>query len=257
MPELFRHQDTFFGCLSVQRLEPPAFDAETSAAFTALGEALWHRVGAEHVLLATRGFDLGFSERCPALDDARRCSLHGGGKPAICRVVPLDALLPDRAQHLVLASREVQAQYFDSDCIEPGVRPGFDVITRRLSVVNSEASAALALRRNDLAAERRSWGDAVFRMFARELFASPAALDRVPRAGFMTLSIAPVLLVLAAQSRELRARCGAYLQAQAALAARLLEDAAARGFSGRDSTRTLAAFARTNARLLTELKAAP
>jgi hypothetical protein len=208
----------------------------------------------DDVLLATRGFDLGLSDRCPALDDAQRCSLHHAGKPAICRVVPLDALSPDQAQHSVLHGRLAQARHWGTDCIEPGVRPGFAVVTRRLSVVDAGARAALEQRRQDLARERRTWGDAVFELLREDLFSTPAALARVPAGGFMTLSIAPVLMVLAQASAGARIRCAQYLEAQARLAQRLHSQACAGGQGDAASVHQLLALARTNARLSLQLK---
>jgi hypothetical protein len=236
----------------------PAHEPALVSAFDGLARQLWHRlpnarVDTDDVLLATRGFDLGLSERCPALDDEQRCSLHDLGKPAICRVVPLDALVPDRAQHLLLQGRGSEARYFGSDCIQPGVRPGFDLITRRLSVVDSAASAALADRRRDLALERRTWGDAVFELLQADLFATPAALERLPRDGFMTLSIVPVLMILARHS-ALPVRCRQYLAAQARLADRLLERARSAGHGELASVQQLTAFARSNAALALKLK---
>lgn len=235
-------------------------DEATCQAFDALAAELWHRLpgappGTDDVLLSTRGFDLGLSERCPALDTEQRCSLHERGKPAVCRVVPLDALSPDCAQHGVLASREAQAHGFGSDCIAPGLRPGFTVLTRRLRVVDASAERAVAERRKDLAAERRLWGDAVFELLEPELFASPAALERVPARGFMTLSLTPVLLVLSRRSAALRRRCCHYLEAQGELAERLLREADPRHLAERESVRQLERLARANARLFLQLKA--
>ncbi len=257
--ELFQHQDTFFGCLTVQRLQRPSAEQPALASgFDVLAGQLWHRLpnarpDTDDVLLATRGFDLGLSDRCPALDDAQRCSLHELGKPAICRVVPLDALVPDREQHAVLHSRRAEARYLGSDCIQPGVRPGFDLITRRLSVVDSEAQAALAARRRDLALERRTWGDAVFELLRADLFDAPAALERLPRDGFMTLSIVPVLMILA-RDPALVARLRQYLAAQARLAEGLFARARSAGQAELASVRQLTAFARSNAALARQLK---
>jgi len=210
----------------------------------------------DDVLLATRAFDLELSPRCPALDEQQRCSLHGQHKPSVCRVVPLDALQPDRLQHLVLASREAEAHYFGSDCLTPGQSPGFDVVTRRLSVVNDDARAALARRRADLEAERGAWGDRVFQQLRANLFATPSALERLPQAGFMTLSLAPVLIALLERQKLSRARCWAYLDAQARVAERLLGAAQAAGHAERTTVRQLIAFAGTNARLRAQLNEA-
>ncbi len=154
----------------------------------------------------------------------------------------------------MLASREAEAQHFGSDCIAPGQKPGFEVVTRRLSVVDGGARAALARRREDLAEERDAWGDRVFQLLRPDLFSSAAALERLPQPGFMTLSLAPVWIALLERSLLSRARCVAYLDAQASLADRLLQDAVAGGHAERDSVRQLSAFARTNARLRLQLK---
>jgi len=257
---LFRHQETFFGCLTVQRLKrPPAADGALRVAFDELAATLWHRLrGADSdtddVFLATRGFDLGISERCPALNDEQRCSLHDAGKPTICRVVPLDALSPDNAQHWVLQSRRAEAHYLGADCIQPGVRPGFALITRRLQLLDQGAEAALTARRRDLAAERRTWGDAVFELLRAELFASPKQLERVPPDGFMTLSVVPVLMVWAGRSSAARARCLEYLSAQGQLAERLLEQAKRQGQGDAERVRQLTALARSNAHFALKLK---
>ena len=261
MPELLHHQHTFIGCLTVQRIPRPASDAADSPAFDELAGRLWHRlpasVAAEDILLATQGFDAALSERCPALEDAARCSLHSDRKPAICRVVPFDALRPDRAQHLVLAERQTEARDWGSDCIAPGARPGIAVVTRRLTVVDDGARVALAERRRDLADERRFWGNAVFRMLHAELFSSPERLARVPSGGFMTLSLAPVLMVLADVSPGCRARCIAYLDAQALLVQRTLHSAREQACPELDTIRQLKAFAGTNLRLRAVFASAP
>ena len=262
MPELLHHQDTFFGYLTVQRLERVASDdAAQSTAFDELAGRLWHRlpatIGEHDILLATQAFDTGLSARCPALDTEQRCSVHFDKKPAICRVVPFDALRPDNLQHRVLSDRAAEAQYLGSDCIAPGQRDGFAVVTRRLSVVNDDARQALAARRRDLASERRFWGNAVFQMLRAELFADASRLAQVPSNGFLSLSLAPVLMVLADASPRSRARCLSYLEAQARLATDMLLAASAAGQSERAEFRQLRAFAGTNARLHALLVAAP
>jgi Fe-S-cluster containining protein len=260
MPELLEHEHTFFGCLTIQRIaRPPLSDAALRTEFDQLAASLWHRLPegnarTDDVLLATRAFDLGLSERCPALDQQQRCTLHGPQKPSVCRVVPLDALQPDRLQHLLLANRAAEAHYFGSDCLTPGQSPGFDVVTRRLSVVNDDARAALARHRQDLEEERSAWGDRVFQQLRGNLFSTPSALERLPRAGFMTLSIAPVLIALLERGKLSRARCWAYLDAQARVAESLLAEAQAAGQAERDTVRQLIAFAGTNARLRVQLK---
>jgi Fe-S-cluster containining protein len=229
VPELFHHQRTFIGCLS----------------------ARW--LGDGELLLTTRAFDTELSEHCPALDSERRCSLHDHKKPAVCRVVPFDEQLPDHLQHLVLAERAVEARYLGSDCIAPG----FPVVTRRLELVDAGARAALAERRRDLANERRFWGNAVTPLLSAQLRSHSFRPDSPRVGGFLTLSIAPVLMELAATSTPCRERCMAYLVAQATLCERTLKEARSAGSAERSEIRQLAAFTSTNARLLAVLTAAP
>jgi hypothetical protein len=231
VPELFHHQRTFIGCLSVR----------------------WPGEAGRDLLLTTRAFDTGLSEHCPALDAERRCSIHDDKKPAVCRVVPFDELLPDPLQHLVLSERATEARYLGRDCIVPGVRAGFPVVTRRLEVVDEGARAALAERRRDLANEQRFWGNTVTPLLAAEL----RSFRPYHAGGFLTLSIAPVLMELAAASVRCRERCMAYLGAQATLCERTLKEARSAGFAERAAIRQLAAFTGTNARLLAVLSAAP
>ena len=169
--------------------------------------------------------------------------------------MPFDEQLPDHSQHLVLAERAAEARYLGSDCIAPGARAGFPVVTRRLELVDGNARAALAERRRDLANEQRFWGSTVTPLLAAELRSH--ALRRQRPGGFLTLSIAPVLMDLSAASTRSRERCMAYLVAQATLCERTLKEARSAGFAERPAIRQLAAFSGTNARLLAVLSAAP
>jgi len=211
VPELFRHQHRFVGRLAVRRvprLEP--------------GDA--GRGGSE-VLLVTHAWHDERLGRCPALADDGRCAIHAENKPLVCSIAPLDALVPDALQHRVLAQRAREAAYLGADCIAGSARDGFAPLVRRLHVVDLDAKRALAARREALVLEKRFWGTAVFRLLQSELFANPTALAKIPPDGFMSLSLAPVIMVVAEASARCRARCLEYLDAQLVLAARLgLED---------------------------------
>jgi hypothetical protein len=199
------------------------------------------------VLLVTHAWHDERLARCPALAEDGRCALHAENKPLVCAVAPLDALEPDALQHRVLAQRAREAAYFGADCLAEGApalaardargatlnpssdeaatRDGFVPLVRRLQVVELEARRALAARREALVLEKRFWGTAVFRLFESELFLNPAALAKIPAGGFLSLSLAPVIMVVAEASARCRARCLEYLDAQLVLAARLgLED---------------------------------
>ena len=241
VPELLHHQARFVGCLAIRRMQ-------RLEGRDRLAEAVLHPLpgGAGDVLLATHAF--GPSGPCPALGSDLRCTIHDDRKPAACAVVPLDALVPDELQPRVLAERRAEASYMGADCIVPGERPGAAIVTRGLAVVDAPSAAALARRRADLAEEKRRWGSSVFALLQAELFATPAALARVPADGFLLVAIAPVLVVLAAVSDRCRRRCVEYLDAQGALIDRLSRAGAAHD--------PLGAFARANRTLRTALASA-
>jgi hypothetical protein len=227
-----------------------------------LADALLHRLPgglhAEDILLATQGFSVGPSEPCPALGSDMRCTVHEDRKPATCSVVPLEALVPDRLQHVVLAERRGEATYLGADCIVPGSRPDFVRLTHRLAVVDENAKESLVRRRRDLADEKRWWGESVFRMLQRDLFANAAALARVPESGSLVMAIAPVLMVLAAVSSRCRERCLAYIDAQIVLIEETLRLALANErLADRRETEQLRAFLRTHRTLGTVLGGPP
>jgi hypothetical protein len=235
VPELFRHQQRFIGRLAVRRVRRVESGAAARAAFD--------------VLLVTHAWHDERLGRCPALADDGRCTLHAENKPLVCALAPLDALVPDAFQHRVLAQRAREAAYFGADCIVAGApalaahaaRSGTSNTTtipavehepdgsiplvRRLHVVEPAARRSLAARREALVLEKRFWGAAVFGLLESELFLNPAALAKIPPDGFASLSIAPVIMVVAEASARCRARCIEYLDAQLVLATRLgLED---------------------------------
>jgi Fe-S-cluster containining protein len=278
LPELFHHQHRFVGALAIRRvprprpgdrlgrgpLAPRASDADCRAV-AELADALLHRLPggprSDDVLLATQAFSFDAST-CPALGIDMRCTIHDDRKPAQCSVVPLDALVPDRLQHVVLADRRAEASYLGAECIVPGTAPASPPLTplvRRLAVVDAAAAVALARRRRDLVDEKRWWGDGVFGVLRGELFANPAALARVPVGGFLVLAIAPVLVVLSAVSPRCRRRCLEYLDAQIALIdERVRLAVASKRLADRPRTAQLRTFARANVAVRAALeKAAP
>jgi hypothetical protein len=239
LSELFHHERRFIGCLTLRRVkrvrrgEPLAglgehrrVDAEDELAFAALAARLLHPLPAHpresgsgasmYALLAVQAWYEPDRGRCPALGPDGSCSVHHDRKPTACRVAPLEAWLPDRFQAGVLASRLSAAEYRGSDCVLPGERAG-RVVTRGLKLVQPEARDVLARRRAELASDKRFWGDAVFAELARDLASDPAALARIPLQGFVSIPLAPILLVLARVSERCRARCLRFLEAQLGL----------------------------------------
>ncbi len=183
------------------------------------------------VLLFTHAWHDERLGRCPALAADGRCSIHDERKPLVCSLAPLDALLPDAWQHSLLAVRARDMASFGADCIAAGERPGFVPLVRRLTVVDPAARSLLERRRAALALEKRHWGTGVFRLLAPELFAKPEALAKIPPDGWLSLSVAPVLMVLAEVSAACRERCAEYLEAQLALAQTLGAEHVVRGHS--------------------------
>jgi len=272
LPELFRHQHLFVGSLAIrrlkllqagERLKGVAATAEDNAACSELAARILHSPGNPanakyNFLLATQGFDYPSLNRCPALGNDRRCTIHHKHKPATCSVVPLEALVPDRLQHLVLAGRSSGKESPGSHCIVAGERAGYTTAIRHTAVVAAEMQRALDQRRADLAADKHWWGNAVFSMLQQELFADPAAVARIPFDGFQTIAPAPLLMVLADVSERCRARCIEYLDAQVALIEEKIRQALARKQSAdRAITRQLRAISQTSQTLRQTLRDAP
>jgi uncharacterized protein len=272
LPELFRHQHLFVGSLSIRRVKrllpgeqlgAELVDETACAAGSELAARLMHPGGPSSrprydFLLATQGFDYPSLNRCPALQEDQRCAIHHDHKPVTCSVVPLEALVADQLQHLVLAGRGLAGEDHGTGCIVAGERVGFTPLTRNSEVTDTELALALAQRRDDLAADKRWWGDAVFGMLHRELFADPAAVNRIPFDGFLSIAPAPILMVLADASMRCRERCIEYLDAQVALIEEKIRQALDRKKSAdRAVTQQLRAFAQSSRALRKALREAP
>ncbi len=203
LPELFHHQARFVGCLGIRRL---GFDAE----------------------LFTHAFAFAAAGACPALGGDGRCAIQADRKPLVCSIVPLDATLPDEQQHAVLAMRQTEARFWGADCIRPQPATGFRELTRHLRVVDSGALALLTEQRRQQAAEQLYWGREVARLFGPELLDHPQRVRALPNQGALTVSITPVLSVVAETSSRCRERVADYVSAQTDLMHALIRDALAR-----------------------------
>lgn len=268
LPELFRHQHRFIGGLALRRVRRLrigqslaqggrlySIGAEDLRAAAALSAQLLHPAGDTDILLALQGMDHPSRGACPALDADGHCSLYAAGRPATCAVVPLDALLPDRLQHLVLAGRIGEAAYFGADCLSTEARAGHRPLAAGASVLDAGYAAALALRRNDLAADRRHWGDAVWRLIGPELLGEPGV---IPVEQALTVAPVPVLLVVAGASDACRQRVLDFIAAQQALIAETIAAALQRRLGDdKPFTRQLRAFADTYRALERRLREAP
>ncbi|WNC93710.1 hypothetical protein RI103_23275 [Paraburkholderia sp. FT54] len=272
LPELFGHRDRFIGCLAIGRVprrrlgervrvgrHETVLDETDIAAFDSIADTLLYRAG-DTFSIMTQGYDYPSLARCPALADDGRCAIHLSGKPVTCEVVPLDPLVPDKLQHLVLAGRNQSAAYLGADCIQEGQPPDATLIIAAGEIKDANARDALARRRRSLEREREVWGRAVFESLRKDLFDSPAALARIPQGGFLTISIVPALLVVASTSARCRQLCLDYIDSQLALIDRSIEQALLRRrLDDRPVTQELRGFAhayqRARALLATPLPA--
>jgi Fe-S-cluster containining protein len=244
LPELFHHQRRFIGCLALRRVRtgaPPARDTIELAA------RILHPFAdsGDHLLLAAQAYDDGVSGRCPALSPDGGCSIHADRKPALCSAVPLEPLLSDSQQGLVLSKRARDAAFLGANCLKPGA-PAGSLPLLEASVPTAQSRAALEQRRAELAQDKGFWGDAVYRTLPAELF----SCERVPTNGLLTLSIVPAVGVIARFSEACRLRCCEYLLAQATLIESTLPTLPAAAVQAR---RELNGFAKSGAALLQAL----
>jgi hypothetical protein len=65
-----------------------------------------------------------------------------------------------------------------------------------------------------MVADKQWWGNKVFEMLRKDLFSSPAQAGRIPSDGFFSVSLVPVLMVVADISKKCRERCLDYIEAQ-------------------------------------------
>ena len=271
LPELFRHQTRFVGCLSTRRLaEPPAgIDAralaDLHAFFSRYAQRSTSRGAGYYVLLTAQAYGDPLAAACPALSADKLCTLQDNGKPLACRVVPLEATQPDLFQLSILQGRAREAEYMGADCIQlrSGPEPVVETarngstVPRQLPVLvegprilEPEARRALELRRASLFRDRLHWGDRVFELLRHDLFEHP---ERVPEQGYLCLPLAPALSVISAFSNALTRRVVEYLTAQIELIALTL------GAPVKEPTqahRELAGMLRVNLNLRTKLQSA-
>lgn len=256
LPELFRHRNLFIGCIAIGRVprkrlheklrvgkHEAILDDANIAAFDAIADTLLYRAG-DTFSITAQGYDCPSLARCPALEDDGRCAIHFNGKPLTCEVVPLDPLVPDELQHLVLAGRNQSAVYLGADCIQEGERGDTPLLVAQGRIEDANAREVLARRRASLAAEREVWGQAVFESLRKDLFDSPVALSRIPAGGFLTISIVPALLAVAGVSARCREWCLDYIDKQLVLIDRCITQALLRRrLDERPVTRELRGFA--------------
>lgn len=260
MRELFRHRERFVASIAIARVPrrrlgeririgelSHELDAEDLAAHDALADRLYPRVApdGDWLSISLRGHDYPSRQRCPALSDDGRCSLHATGKPAICEAVPLDPLAPDRLQAFVLGTRREQAEWIGAGClVEPGEPDVTDVAEPLVEAGRVLASAALTACREAMEIERAIWRDAI----AAQLMASGPGWARswspLPPGAHLTIPAVPALLAIARISSRCSAASIEVLDGQQRLIASMVEAALARRLpEDRATTRELRAHA--------------
>ncbi|MEF9440031.1 YkgJ family cysteine cluster protein [Burkholderia sp. 1B3(2022)] len=275
--ELFRHRHRFVGALTIRRVpkrrigerwqaggREHTLDADDVAAADALADRLFHRGGGVHgewLALTLQGYDYPSLGRCAALADDGRCGVHAN-KPSICRAVPLDPMLPDRLQARVLAARHDDAAWLGANCIvEAGSVQSTNESSFPIPLVTAGQvadRAALDAYRDALVFERAVWRDAVFASLTDGGQDLRDALSRLAPGGYLTVSIVPVLLVVAQVSAHCRALCVDFIDAQLVLIGANVEAALARRRSDdRPATHELRGFAQALERARQALAAMP
>ncbi|WP_322082280.1 YkgJ family cysteine cluster protein [Burkholderia sp. BCC1972] len=275
--ELLRHRHRFVGALTIRRVpkrrigerwsaggREHVLDADDVAAADALADRLFHRIGGangEWIALTLQGYDYPSLDRCAALADDGRCSVHAN-KPSICSAVPLDPMLPDRLQSRVLAARRDDAGWLGANCIvEAGRAPSSVESSFPIPMVTAGQvadRAALDAHRHALAFERAVWRDAVFASLTDDGQDVRHALSRLAPGGYLTVSIVPVLLAVASISAHRRALCIDFIDAQLALIGANIEAALARRRTDdRPATHELRGFAQALERARLALAAMP
>ncbi|WP_436975528.1 flagellin N-methylase [Paraburkholderia tropica] len=279
--EWFAQRALFIGSIAIERVPrrrvgerlgadgaTHALNEDDVADHDALADSLFARAGAPDagwLSITLQGYDYPSVARCPALAPDGRCTLHGAlhdelndalsdaTKPARCAAVPLDPLVPDRWQPLVLAARRASTQaphWRGADCIRDGLETGATPLIEAGRVIDSQA---LERDRNALVFERALWRDAV----AASLLASASAhasLAALRPGARLTIAPVPALLAVARLSETCRAACIDVIDRQRALIDTTIAAALARRrLDERAITQELRGFALAHARAREEL----
>ncbi|MFA9440153.1 hypothetical protein ACDA63_11005 [Uliginosibacterium sp. sgz301328] len=239
LAELFHHERRFIGALGLRCV--PAFragdriatgdgehvfDDDDARAVRAHADAhLWRDAAARRFALHAQALSYPTAP-CPALDPHGQCAIHGDRKPTMCHAVPLDPLVPERLQGVVLLRRARGEHYIGADCIRPGRHGDLPPLFDDGLIVDAGYAATFRRQLDESVIERRIWADAAFKHLLPELG------GRVRDAGMLTLPLVPALLILADVSPNCRQRCMRYVDSQLALIAREIEAALERRLAG-------------------------
>ena len=236
LDELFHHERRFIGCLTLRQAPEPLragaridgveVSAATAGEARALHDALGFPHGGRRWRVAARAYDYPSLGRCPALRDDGLCAIHDDRKPGQCDVVPLEPELPDGLQRIVLHRRASEAAYFGAACIEAEAAPA-DALVDGERVVHPAYHEALARQRRRLVDEVEDWGHRLAAQLVPSLDATRRG--RSLAAGHLTLSMLPVLGLLASRSAGQSRRCADYARAQIELIEASIHAALRRG----------------------------
>ncbi len=227
--ELFHHERLFVGCLALRRIKPhkagdvlfaQQFRRTVSSADAQLlndlaKSQLFHTAGMNnqgdyYFSIMTQAMDYESLQKCPALGEDNYCTIQSDRKPNVCSVVPFDALYPDSFQNIVLMSRG-----FAENCLVNGLKDDFEVVAQDRQVQSDEYLKALRLRRDHLCLEKKLWGEAIFAMLQAEGYCHSGKAGKVPiDNAILSLSIIPVLMVVAGVSEKCANRCLQYVDVQ-------------------------------------------
>ncbi|MBB3004852.1 hypothetical protein FHX57_007238 [Paraburkholderia tropica] len=228
--EWFAQRAVFVGSIAIERVprrragerlhaetDARLLDDDDVADHNALANALFHRAPDGGWLAVTlQGYDYPSTARCPALAADGGCTLHDAGKPARCAAVPLDPLVPDRWQPLVLAARRASTQaphWRGADCIRDGLEAGATPLIEAGRVIDTQA---LARERDALVFERALWRDAVAASLVGTATAR-ASLNALRPGARLTIAPVPALLAVARISAACRAAAIDVIDRQRAL----------------------------------------
>lgn len=249
LPELFRHQDRFFGCLALRATRMPATArCHDERPFEA---RFLHAVPGERGLwaaVAGQAFGFPSQSRCSSLMTDGRCGLHQTGKPLVCHVVPFDSLQPDRCQSDVLAERRAEAGFFGADCITRAPATAPHAATAGPRLLKAAIARDLKRHRDALELEKRHWGSRVFTFLSNGQSGVPWRL--LPDGNWVEIGLTPALAAVAELSPGCRERTLEYIDAQLVLGEALVRDAISRkSLLDRDATQRLRAYLQALAHL--------
>lgn len=242
VPELYRHQDRFFGCLALRATRMPSTVRSNDA--RPFEARFLHSVPNERGLwaaIAGQAFGFSSQNRCSALSSDGKCSLHDTGKPLICHVAPFDSLQPDRHQSDVLEERRAEAGFLGADCITRVPATASRAVAAGPRLLDASIAHDLERHRGALELEKRYWGSRVFAFLSGGEHGVPWHM--LPDGNWVEIGVTPALAAIAELSPACRLRTLEYIDAQLVLGETLVRDAVSRkSLLDRDSTQRLRAY---------------